>query len=359
MKLLHKLLLIILISGVFSTTFAEIPAGYYDAAQNKNQAELKTSLYNIINVHTQLEYYSLSTYFRQSDWHPGNEQVPGGYFWDMYSNYQRTVWSGLNREHSMPKSWFGIASGNENSAPIGTDLNNLYPSDANANSAKNNYALGEADNSSVLPNTIIKVGPNTFPGYNGTVFEPNNEYKGDFARTYMYMVTCYENYASKWQSTGTSSMLYTNTYPTFKPYAINLLLKWSHGDPVSSKEINRNNAVYELQHNRNPFIDHPELADFIWGTRKDESWTVGIGSADTITVFNVWYNITDEKLHVDLNNPDKATYYIESLNGIIMQTDKFLPDGTTSVAKLQKGMYLLVVFTGNNKRKVGKFVLSR
>ncbi len=354
----RKTIFFLLFVGLINSIYAEIPVGYYDSAEGKNKAELKTYLYNIIRVHTQLEYYSLSTYFKRSDWHPETEQYPGGYFWDMYSNYPRTVWSGLNREHSMPKSWFGIASGDENSAPIGSDLHNLYPSDANANSAKNNYALGEADNSSVLTNTIIKVGPNTFPGYNGTVFEPNNEYKGDFARTYMYMVTCYENYAPKWQSTGTMSMLYTNTYPTFKPYAVNLLLKWSHEDPVSSKEINRNNAVYELQHNRNPFIDHSELADFIWGTRKDEIWSVDVGPADTQTLFKAWFNGETNLLNVDINKPELATYFIQSLNGITLKTGKFSTTGTVSVPDLQNGMYILQVYT-NAKRKVAKFEVSR
>ncbi len=106
-------------------------------------------------------------------------------------------------------------------------------------------------------NGVVKVGKSAYPGYSGTVFEPANEYKGDFARCYMYMVTCYEDYATRWTSTGTSSMLGNNTYPTFKPYAINLLMEWHRNDPVSSKEINRNNAVDNIQRNRNPFIDFP------------------------------------------------------------------------------------------------------
>ena len=358
MTFLRKIIFSLLIVGLINSIYAEIPAGYYDNAQGKNKAELKSALYNIIKTHTQLEYYSSSTSFRTTDWHPGTEQYPGGYFWDMYSNYQRTVWSGMNREHSMPKSWFGITSGGENSAPIGSDIHNLYPSDADANSAKSNYALGEANNSVTLTNTIIKVGPNTFPGYNGTIFEPNNEYKGDFARTYMYMVTCYENYAPKWQSIGTSSMLYNNTYPTFKPYAVNLLLKWSREDPVSSKEIDRNNAVYTLQHNRNPYIDHPELVEFIWGARKDEIWSVSVGPAETQNIFKAWFKAETNLLSVDINKPELATYYIQTINGITIKTGNFSAAGTVSVPDLENGMYILVVYT-SAKRKVTKFVVSR
>ena len=337
---------------------AQEPTGYYSAAEGKNKAELKTALHNIIKSHKALEYYSSSTSFRSTDWHPATSTYPSGYFWDMYSNYKRTSWTGMNREHSMPKSWFGISSGEENSEPIGTDLHNLYPSDANANSAKSNFALGEATSSSVLPNTIIKVGPNTFPGYNGTVFEPANEYKGDFARTYMYMVTCYENYATVWQSTGTSSMLYNNTYPTLKPYAVSLLLKWNANDPVSEKEIVRNNAVYALQQNRNPFIDHPELAEFIWGSRKSEVWTLDVGLPENETFFVVTYDKQTDEISVKINKPQLATYFIQTINGVILQSDKFTSSGTASVAGLQSGMYLLTVYTGT-KRKIGKFLVVR
>lgn len=353
-RCIHKSIFFTLILVLTANVKAQEPAGYYTLAEGRNKAELKTALYNTIKNHTQLEYYSLSTYFRTTDWHPN------GYFWDMYSNYKRTSWSGgaMNREHSMPKSWFGISSGEENSEPIGSDLHNLFPSDANANSAKSNYALGEADGSSTLPNTIVKVGQNTFPGYNGTVFEPDDHYKGDFARTYMYMVTCYENYAPIWRNTGTSSMLYTNTYPTFKPYAVNLLLKWNSQDPVSEKEINRNNAVYSSQRNRNPYIDHPELTEFIWGNRMTELWSMGVGPAENETIFNVKFEPTTNLIAVKISKPEKATYFIQSINGIVLQTDKFSSEGTTSVAELKNGLYLLVVYTAA-KRKVGKFVVSR
>ena len=132
---LHKLVIALLFVLFSVGIFAEIPAGYYNAADKKTGAELKTAIYNIIKSHTQLEYYHLSIEFQTTDWNPN------GYMWDMYSNYQRTSFSGMNREHSMPKSWFGIASKSENTAPIGTDLHNLYPADYDANMAKSNYRL--------------------------------------------------------------------------------------------------------------------------------------------------------------------------------------------------------------------------
>jgi len=356
MNVNRKISLFFLLLVFINNIWAQEPAGYYSPAEGKKEAELKTAFYNIIKDHIMLEYYSSSTHFRSTDWHPATTGYPGGYFWDMYSNNKRTVWSGMNREHSMPKSWW---STNPENTVAYSDLNNLYPSDATANSAKLNYSLGEVGGTPIYSNGVVKVGTNTFSGYTGTVFEPADEYKGDFARDYMYVVTCYEDYANNWRSTGTLSMLSSGTYPVFKPWAVNLLLKWSNQDPVSEKEIVRNNAVYAIQHNRNPFIDHPEIADFIWGSRKSEAWSIDVGPAETEATFNVQFNPATDLVTVKISKPEQATYFIQNLNGIMLQTDKFTDEGTCSVSNLKNGMYLIVVYTANNKRKTGKFVVMR
>lgn len=345
--------------------YAQIPAGYYANATGKNKAELKTALYNIIHNHTQLEYYSSATSFLSTDWHPATQSAPNGYYWDMYSNNVRTTWSGMNREHNMPKSWFGIASGQENSAPIGCDLHNLYPSDATANSAKLNYPLGEVTGTPTYTNGVVKVGNNGLIfiegdatlKYNGSVFEPANEYKGDFARDYMYMVTCYEDYANVWQSIGTSSMLQKNKYPVFNRWAINLLLKWSRQDPVSEKEIVRNNAVYALQKNRNPFVDYSEFAEFIWGKFINEAWVEGATLPEDEVKFEIKFPIVNDTLTATLNYPEKSTYFIRGINGIILKTGKFTSEGVIQVAELKNGMYLLEVYSAIKKRYVTKFIV--
>jgi hypothetical protein len=110
------------------------------------------------------------------------------------------------------------------------------------------------------------------------VFEPADEYKGDFARTYFYMATCYQDYS--WNYT---YMVTSNTYPTLNTWSINLLLKWSREDPVSDKETARNEAVYLIQNNRNPFIDFPELAEYIWGNKKGQAFSTSAQSEPTGT----------------------------------------------------------------------------
>lgn len=330
---------------------AQIPAGYYSAAVGKADAELKTALYNIIRNHDVLEYYSSSTSFRKTDWHPD------GYFWDMYSNYKRTAWSAsMNREHNMPKSWWSTAP---ETTTAYSDLHNLYPSDAGANTAKSNYPLGVVGGNPDYTNGVVKVGKNTYSGYVGTVFEPANQYKGDFARDYMYVVTCYENYANNWRSTGTASMLFSGgTYPVFKPYAANLLLEWSRNDPVSEKEIVRNNAVYLLQGNRNPFIDYPVLAELIWGKYKGQAWAGDNATPETEADFYVSYNDLDKKLFVKVNKPETATYFIYSISGVVVQSDNIISaDSKIDVSGLEKGMYIVKIYSGI-RRKTDKFIVG-
>lgn len=365
----YKHFLVILFAFIAFYLHAEIPVGYYKNAEGKSGAALKTALYNIIQSHTQLDYYSSSTYFRTTDWRPATTSYPQGYFWDMYSNNIRTSWSGglLNREHSLPKSWFGISSGSENTNPAGTDLHNLYPSDAEANSAKSNYPLGEVTGTPIYSNGVVKVGTNgaSFSEngntlkYNNAVFEPANEYKGDFARDYMYMVTCYENFSSRWQSTGTSSMIIGgSTYPVFNRWAINLLLKWHRQDTVSTKEKDRNDAVYGLQGNRNPFIDHPELVEFIWGSYTDLPWSAGVELPKEDLPFEVYYAGDGSYIKVNVNAPEKTYYKITTLNGLILRSGALNENAQITLIGLNKGLYILEVFTTGKNRYSTKLAVT-
>jgi len=239
--------------------FGQIPNQYYIPAHNKTGYELKTALSQIITSgHLTNTYTSLWIHFQTTD------KRPDGKVWDMYSdcpftfgadqcgNY-KNICDCYNREHSFPASWFN------GTYPMYADLNHLYPTDGKVNGIRENYPFGETNGTQ---HNISKLGSCTFPGYTGTVFEPADEYKGDFARTYFYIATRYENEITKWSC----PMLAGDKTSVFTTWSINLLLKWHRQDPVSEKEINRNNAVYNIQKNRNPFIDYPELVELIWGT---------------------------------------------------------------------------------------------
>ncbi|HET9571386.1 MAG TPA: endonuclease [Bacteroidales bacterium] len=276
------------------------PNGYYDAITGKKTQALKTALSNLLLNHTVLDYNSLWGYF------PSTDARPNGTVWDMYSSTVRSFGStsGMNREHSFPKSWWGGAV-----LPAYTDINHLYPSDGDANMAKSNYPLGEVG-TAIFNNGVTKVGYNIFPGYSTTsnVFEPADEYKGDFARTYFYMVTCYQNYTWSYQY-----MVEQNQYPTLKSWASNLLMKWHRLDPVSTKEINRNEAVFKIQNNRNPFIDYPQLAEYLWGD--STAYNFGLATAPKVPTLATPTNDTRLDFGVSLVGVTKTkTLYVKGSN---------------------------------------------
>lgn len=269
---------LVMIAFVSLCASADIPTGYYTSLNGKKDVALKTAVRDIIYNHTEVSSYSdLPQYFRKTDARPGTNQ-----WWEMYSDevFYLPSFSGLNREHSVPKSWWGGST----SIPAYTDLNHLYPSEMNANSAKNNYPLGTVL-TATFDNGVSKVGY-AVTGQGGgaaKVFEPADEYKGDFARTYFYMATCYAGYVT-WKY----SYMFQETDLTLNDWSQTLLLKWHREDPVSEKEINRNEVVFGFQNNRNPFIDFPDLAEYIWGNKKGQTFSTSqagtpTGEANLIT----------------------------------------------------------------------------
>ena len=261
-----------------AVAFAAEPAGYYSTCENKSGAALLSALCKKVGPHTNVGYNGLLSLYKTSD------VYSDGTIWDMYStkhwkpgitcgNYKK-VGDCYNREHSFPKSWFNDAQ------PMYSEAFHIYPTDGKVNGQRSNFPYGECANGTTLPSNgsvkaLGRLGSCTFPGYSGTVFEPDDQYKGDFARSYFYMAAAYNDKIAGWNS----KMLAGNNYPAFSSWAINLLLKWHREDPVSQKELDRQEVVYGAQHNRNPFIDHPELAEYIWGNKKGQNWSTNI-SAD-------------------------------------------------------------------------------
>ncbi len=246
---------------------ATIPTGYYDILDGKSGQALKDAVHQLARQHTTLSYGSLWIYFADTDCRPENKNQ----VWDMYSD--NTYYfsggssgvSGMHKEHSMPKSWWG--GYNETQGYAGyTDINHLYPSNGTANMAKSNYPLGEVSTTS-FDNGVTKVGTPKVGQGGGchSVFEPDDRYKGDFARTYFYMACAYQDYS--WRYT---YMLTNSSWKTLNEWSIDLLCRWARNDAVSDKEVNRNDAVQRSQNNRNPFIDIPELFEYIWGKRQGE-----------------------------------------------------------------------------------------
>lgn len=272
MKLLFRKTISFLILAVVAQTLAaQNLTSYYSAANGKKGSALKTAMCSAISSHTQRSYKQLWTDFKTTDLRAD------GKIWDMYSNTTNYVPGGsaqganykgegdsYNREHSFPKSWFNDAS------PMYTDLFHIYPTDGYVNNRRSNYPFGETNGEKYKSNGgFCKLGKSTVSGYTGIVFEPADEYKGDFARTYFYMATAYENKIASWSC----DMLSGNSYPAFATWALDMLLRWAEEDPVSQKEIDRNNAVYSIQKNRNPYIDFPGLEQYVWGSQKNVAFS--------------------------------------------------------------------------------------
>ena len=309
------------------SALAQAPSNYYNSANGLTGNELKVALHNIIKGHTSISYAQIWNAYWSTD-NKGN-----GIVWDMYSDRpngnppytyhlgqdQCGSYSGegdcYNREHSWPSSWF-----NDQSTPR-TDLHHIFATDGYVNNRRSNYAFGEVGSASWTSQNGSKLGSCKTPGFSGTVFEPIDAYKGDFARAIMYMSVRYYGEDSGW---GSSDM--TNK-SVIKPWAIAMLLRWNELDPVSQKEIDRNNAIYnDYQHNRNPFVDHPEYARMIW----DPTWSADEFEAPTTTQANriVVYDLMGRKLmQSDITNEEEGLISLRN--------------------RLQQGCYLIQLYDGD------------
>ena len=330
MQNILKFSLIIIFALFIFNIKAQPPVGYYNSAIGLTGAPLKTALYNIIKGHT-VQSYPLW------EWYDNTDLRTDGKIWDIYtdnciftySTDQCGSYSNIcdcyNNEHSFSKSWFGDVS------PMNSDIFHIYPTDGKVNGMRSNYPYGESTNGTVYGNS--KLGNCTYPGYTGTVFEPSDEYKGDLARTYFYMVTRYENIVAGWETDDPNgdAMLDGTSFPCFEPWALSLLLKWNTQDTVSQKEINRNNAIYTtVQHNRNPYIDHPEWVTSIWGPASSVS-----ENFNNISV-SIFPNPAVNYVHINLNLTNNTNYELSLFNS----------DGTNIFTKYKNNREEEIDFSG-------------
>jgi hypothetical protein len=222
------------------------------------------------------------------------------------------------------------------------DMFHIYPTDGKVNGMRNNYPYGTVSSPTYTSANGSKLGPCTFPGYTSTVFEPIDEYKGDLARGYLYMATRYENLIAGWQSNGNANEILNGTqFPCFDPWFLNLLLTWNAADPVSQREIDRNNKIYtSYQHNRNPYIDHPEYANLVWGIN------TGLSDEYSKVALQVYPNPVSEMCTVSLPadfNQQNTAFTVYSSTG----TPVFAPvtvSGDKAVLNLENspsGFYLV------------------
>ncbi len=345
-------------SRAFNYVDVTIPAGYYNSALGLSGTALRQALHNIIDNHTVGSYSFALTAFTTTD------VKPNGKVWDMYSDipggvpaYEysfdqtgqgATEGLGYNREHSWPDSWFGGAS------PMHTDLWILYPTDAKVNGYRSNYPFGEVGSATTISTNGSRLGTSASPGYSGTVFEPIDAYKGDFARGQFYVATRYFGEDGAWP--GSPSADGANILP----WAVQQYSDWAATDPVSWKERMRNGAVSIYQNNRNPFVDHPEFLALIY----DSSSVVGVGDGVAARSVHLRPNLPNPfsahtTVRFDLAKNERVTLRVFDVRGRLVGT---LADGSVLEAgrhqvewtgqdahgtQLAAGLYLLRLDAGS------------
>lgn len=271
--------LVLLTAGTF---WAQAPEGYYSEAEGLEHFHLKNQLHKIISKdNISWNYGDLVILFEITDRDSFYEN--DGSILDLYSenpdgpdpyNYTfeenslisgaGTEGLGWNREHVVSQSFF------KGEYPMYSDMHFVMPTDARVNQRRSNYPIAKVNSSPTFTSlTGNKVGLSASPGYTLTVFEPIDEFKGDFARMLMYAAVRYENLLPFFDTTNTRNPFDSRQEQGLKPWQVNVMMEWHLADPVSEREIARNNKIFEIQGNRNPFIDHPEFAAMIWTVVED------------------------------------------------------------------------------------------
>jgi endonuclease I len=326
------------------------PAGYYDAALGLNGQSLRAALSSIIRPHTELSY-------TPGLWNAYNttDKKPSGKVWDMYSDrpggtpaYEYTLGadqcgsvtpstenSCYNREHTWPQSKFS------SEPPMQTDLFIVYPSDYFVNFSRGDRPYGKVGSATQTFTNGGKIGNNVYPGApSASCYEPIDSFKGDLARAYFYVSTCYRNDSMKFITWEIATLV------SLKSWSAQMLLEWHHLDPVSKKEIDRNNAVYALQGNRNPFIDRPQFADCIWGT-SDCSATYVTGT-DKEAAIDIYPNPVSGNLTV--TTADKTmeqNIIISDITGRIVYNSSFYKSTSVSTIDFISGLYFVNIKSVN------------
>lgn len=346
---------------VFGFASAQIPAGYYNGTDGLSGAALKTKLSTIIGAgYVTKSYDNLYNGYPSTD---TDKYTTAGFendgtVLDMYSenpngadpyNYKHGQkkcgtykYEGdcYNREHVVPQSIFSEKS------PMVSDMHHIRPTDGKVNGMRSNYPFGKVGNASFTSQNGTKVGSSVSPGYSGTVAEPINEFKGDVARMILYFATRYEDKLSGFNA---NQILGTTKFPGLQTWELNTLLLWNAQDPVSQFEIDRNNATYAYQNNRNPYIDNPEFVTKVWGLSSLAVEDTGFSNKYKIYPNPVKAGSSITVQGNDLKQYDKAWIY-NMVGQRVQEIDQPFRNGNTiQINNLPKGIYILKTKELNTK----------
>ncbi len=319
--------------------FSQIPSGYYDEVEGLTGNELKDGLHDIIRNHVEFSYNDLRDFIlKNTDEDPNNSNN----VILLYTGRSQSKSSfggdpnDWNREHVWAKSHGGFG----NSPPAGTDAHHIRPTDVSVNGTRGNLDFDMGGN--VVPEA---------PGckVDGDSFEPRDEVKGDVARMIFYMAVRYEGGGGEPDLEVVDEV---NTSPDPEHGKLSQLLLWNAQDPPDDFEMNRNDVIYyQYQNNRNPFIDHPEYAEQVWGDQ-----TV-INDYDQINL-TVYPVPADDRISFSYP-PGTGNYYITSTQGKIILSGSITDTKTQlNIESLESGIYFISIFQKNHITITTKFVKS-
>ena len=364
-----KHIYILLITLITLTASAQIPSGYYNSATG-SEYTLKTQLKKIIDnvndglspeyISINLSYSALYDTYELSDVDVYYEN--NGTLLDIYSekptgsdSYEYTYGSSqqddgtlgtaegqrFNREHIIPQAVF------DGDTPMRNDAHFVVPTDKYVNAQRDNFPFGVVGNATLTTSNGSKKGNNLNSGYSAgysdTVFEPIDEFKGDIARMYFYFVTRYEDSMTSFEPydmfDGSSDKCFDDTF-------LNILYTWHTNDPVSQREIDRNNNIDGIgattrQRNRNPYIDHPEFVFDIWQN------SLSVEEFETVDAFKIYPNPVNNILHIELQSAELTHVEIFNVLGKLVISKTINNSETIHTERLSDGMYILRLTQGN------------
>lgn len=349
----HFYILLLFISSI---GFAQAPTGYYNGANGLDGYQLKTALKVIIdeinNGNGQPTHDISGGYGDLWDLYETSDVRSDGKVWEMYSdcdftfNTDQDMGSGgtsecqvFNREHSFPRSWFG---GNQN-IPIFADPFHVIPADKKVNGIRGNLAFGEVATANYTSNNGSKRGTSSIAGPTGNVFEPADEFKGDIARGLFYVATRYENSIDEWETNDSDgdSMLDGTSNKVFEQWALDMLYSWHVNDPVSQKEIDRNEAIFNYQDNRNPFIDNPQYVLDVWEA------VLSVEDFELQNTIKMYPNPVKDMLTIDLISYDDIKIEIYDILGKRVFKTEIKGDSTLNLQALKAGIYIVKINQDN------------
>ena len=342
-----------------------IPQDYYQEANGKSSEQLKEAMHQIISNHIVFPYTSSSTdtwdILQLSDQDPENHDNmilvytgrsqdkgyrDGSGNYSQYEDGNGTQNNSWNREHVWPKS-HGFPDEDDNAY---TDVHNLKPSDRSVNSSRGtkDYDFGGSQHSEASDRLT-----------DSDSWEPSDFVKGDIARILFYMVVRYDpGYDHNNNSFNLELVDYTTPGNNDTIFGkLSSLIQWHFDDPVDDFEINRNEVIFGFQQNRNPFIDHPNLVNFLWGENVGQNWNESLSYNNIrfdndLTIFpnptNGTLNFTEELLNekIEIFSLTGQKIFGREVNNI-----------NSIKLNLNSGIYLLKV--SNNHRVINSKIIIK